>query len=135
MKKLMMILKGERPPVDIIHYIVGNIRYKLYYSLKWKKLLKPHIIEQIGFRIEVMDKKCYEQGECKICRCQTTHLQMANKSCDKPCYPEMMTKEDWDAFYNKGFIYKQGNFVFMYNKKLHLYKILKEENNLYVQVN
>lgn len=60
---------------------------------------------------------------------------MANKSCDKPCYPEMMTKEDWDAFYNKGFMYKQGNFVFIYHKKLDIYKILKEENNLYVQIN
>ena len=42
-----------------------------------------------------MDKQCYEEGQCKMCGCQTTALQMANKACDKPCYPSMMSKRDW----------------------------------------
>ena len=42
-----------------------------------------------------MDTKCYTAGECKLCGCETTALQMANKQCDKPCYPPMMSKGKW----------------------------------------
>lgn len=45
-----------------------------------------------------MNKACYENGECVICGCQTTALQMANKACDQPCYPEMMDKKLWRNF-------------------------------------
>ena len=45
-----------------------------------------------------MDTECYEQGSCKICHCDTTALQMANKACGKPCYPKMMNKADWLEF-------------------------------------
>lgn len=27
--------------------------------------------------------------------CTTTALQMANKACDKPCYPRMLTRSEW----------------------------------------
>ena len=42
-----------------------------------------------------MDKQCYNEGQCKMCGCQTTALQMANKACDKPCYPSMLSKSQW----------------------------------------
>ena len=92
-----MILKGERPPVDMWHYIVGNIRYTLYYS-KFKFLIRKHILEQIEQRLIWMDKDCYNEGSCKICGCQTIQLQMCNKSCDKPCYPAIMNRKTWDKF-------------------------------------
>lgn len=82
---------------NIISYIQGNIRYKLYYS-KWSWLIPSHIREQIDFRIHKMDKECYNQGACKMCGCKTTALQMANKQCDKPCYPEMMNKKQWKKY-------------------------------------
>lgn len=82
---------------DIFYYIQGNIRHKLYYS-DYRKWLRPHIIEQFEFRIFWMDTQCYNNGECKICGCETTKLQMANKSCDKPCYPPFMNLEDWKTF-------------------------------------
>jgi len=83
---------------NIIAYIQGNIRYQLYYS-NWDFLIKDHIKEQIDWRINnKMDKECYSNGSCKMCGCETTHLQMANKSCDKPCYPVMMNKEDWTNY-------------------------------------
>lgn len=79
---------------NVIHYIVGNLRYKLYYS--WMHfLIRKHIFEQITFRIQVMDKECYNNGQCKLCGCETTALQMANKPCNKPCYPKMMNKKEW----------------------------------------
>ena len=79
---------------NIIAYLQGKIRYRLYYS-RFKWLIRSHIKEQIEMRINSMDRKCYEDGQCKLCGCQTTALQMANKACDKPCYPEMLNKSSW----------------------------------------
>jgi len=45
-----------------------------------------------------MDPECFEQGSCKMCGCDTTALQMADKACDKPCYPTMMTRDKWRVF-------------------------------------
>lgn len=42
-----------------------------------------------------MDPECYVKGQCKMCGCTTTALQMANKSCPKPCYPKMMNRKQW----------------------------------------
>ena len=82
---------------SIIAYIIGNVRYKLFYS-KYSFFIRKHIHEQIEWRIKVMDKQCYEQGSCKKCGCTTTALQMANKMCDKPCYPSMVGKQEWKIF-------------------------------------
>ena len=87
-------MKQEIKLKNIIAYIQGNLRYKLYYS-KFAFLIRPHIREQIQARINSMDKQCYNEGQCKMCGCQTTALQMANKACDKPCYPKMLNKRDW----------------------------------------
>jgi hypothetical protein len=45
-----------------------------------------------------MDQECFFAGQCKMCGCQTTALQMASKACDKPCYPTMMDKKEWHRF-------------------------------------
>lgn len=71
-------------------------------------MLRKHIRQQIEFRIKYMDRECYQNGSCKFCGCTTTALQMANKSCDKPCYPEMMDKRCWEAF-NLGDIVEDKN--------------------------
>ena len=84
---------------NVWSYIQGWTRYRIYY---WKPhLLRKHIRDQIDYRIRVMDKECYNNGSCKICGCQTTAMQMADKTCGKPCYPEMMNKKDWEK-YKKG---------------------------------
>lgn len=80
---------------NIIAYLQGHIRYKLYYSYL-KFLIPLHIREQIVYRINSMNKECYNQGSCIMCGCRTTHLQMANKSCDNPCYPAMVKKRTWN---------------------------------------
>ena len=92
---------------NIFAYLLGNYRYYFYYGGWWsqkfalvawlrKGVLRKHIKEQIAWRIEVMDRDCYDRGSCKLCGCETTALQMANKACDKPCYPIMMNKEQWE---------------------------------------
>ncbi len=85
---------------DIISYIQGNIRYQAYYSTRFTWLIRKHIREQIEFRINSMDRNCYTQGSCIMCGCKTTALQMANKMCDNPCYPEMVTKKIWKIWKN-----------------------------------
>lgn len=45
-----------------------------------------------------MDSTCYSQGSCKLCGCTTIALQCANKPCDAPCYPTMMSKSKWKYF-------------------------------------
>lgn len=82
---------------NIIAYFQGMLRYKWYYG-KFKFLIRTHIREQIDFRIKVMDKECLNQGSCKLCGCMVTGLQMANKMCDKPCYPVMLSKKEWKKF-------------------------------------
>jgi len=81
---------------NIWAYIQGNIRYRLWYS-PFKFLIPKHIRQQIAWRITIMDKECYDNGVCKLCGCETTALQMANKKCDKPCYPEMHSERIWYA--------------------------------------
>ena len=89
------IMKKAKPTLkNIIAYIQGNLRYKLFYS-NFAFLIPRYIREQITIRINSMDPICYGNGECKMCGCQTTALQMADKACDKPCYPSMLSKEQW----------------------------------------
>ena len=85
---------------DIWYFIQGSIRYTLFYG-NFAFLIPKHIREQIKYRIRVMDRGCYSAGECKICGCTTTALQMANKSCPKPCYPPMKSKKEWKEIGNK----------------------------------
>lgn len=109
------MMKAKLSIKNIIAYLQGNIRYYLYYS-RFKFLIRKHIREQIDFRIKYMDKECYENGSCKLCGCATTALQMANKSCDKPCYPPIVNKSDWESFY-KGFLalrFNNNNEVWAY---------------------
>ena len=84
---------------DIYYYAQGNIRYELFY--KYKFLILTHIREQIIYRINSMDTQCYEEGQCKMCGCATTALQMCNKACDKPCYPSMLSRKEWKEAIDK----------------------------------
>ena len=83
--------------LDIYYYIQGHVRYYLYYNdlLVW--LLPTHIIDQIEFRIKVMNQECFSLGSCIKCGCKTTHLQMCDKACDGDCYPKMYSKESWKS--------------------------------------
>lgn len=94
-------------------FIQGYTRYALYYSSNWRWLLPTYIYEQILWRISIMDIECYERGSCKMCGCDTTALQMANKACSKPCYPKMMGRRVWTEFKKVANIRfnKEGNLI------------------------
>jgi hypothetical protein len=83
--------------LNIKSYLVGNFRYRIH-GTKFQWLIRKHILEQIDWRIKVMDKTCYSSGSCIICGCSTTALQMSEKHCDKPCYPSLLSRTMWEAF-------------------------------------
>lgn len=101
-------MKAEVNWTNIKAYIQGHVREKLFYSKRWSWLLPLHIFEQINYRIFVMNKTCYVNGECIHCGCATPVLQMANKTCEGKCYPIMMDETDWHIYkreYNIEFKY------------------------------
>lgn len=88
-------MKAKVNLANIIAYIQGNVRQFLFYSKTFNCLLSLHVFEQINYRLFVMKKVCYENGECTECGCATPALQMANKTCDGLCYPVMLDETDW----------------------------------------
>lgn len=62
------------------------------------KILEPHQVEQYKWRLTIMNPQCLNTGHCVICGCETPYLQMADESCDGKCYPEMMSKEEWQNY-------------------------------------
>ena len=97
---LKKFLKGDYSRNDVADYFRGNFRYNLFFG-RFYFLIREHIFEQIQYRIKVMDQECYNSGSCKICGCNTPHLQMANKTCEGKCYPVMMNKKQWKDFKSK----------------------------------
>lgn len=122
-----MINKNQINLRNIIAYIQGYFRYHIYYKYTFLKWLMPeHIWLQIRYRITVMDKECYDNGECKICGCRTTALQFANKECDKPCYPPLMSQSNFIDFLN-------GNKIFIHHHS-YILKQTKVNGSNYVAV-
>lgn len=109
---------------NIYHYIIGNIRYSLYYS-SLKNLIPSYIREQIDFRISVMNKECYNTGSCIKCGCKTTALQMASKPCEGDCYPPLLSKSRWDTFKRIGYIYIMSNGI--------LWELVKRRNHIFIK--
>ena len=91
----MRVSREQITVKNIISYIQGNVRYYLYYSKRLKGLIPSHIREQIEYRINSMNRECYNSGNCIKCGCSTTALQMANKTCEGNCYPAMMNRKTW----------------------------------------
>ena len=66
--------------------------------------LPAYIQEQILWRrFEVKDKSpiCWEQGKCVECGCEILGKTMEDRGCsnkENPCYPEMMSKENWEKY-------------------------------------
>lgn len=115
-KNIRKIIIGEQPLSSILYYIQGNLRYKIYYSKYSNFFLRKHILEQINYRIHIMNTECYDKGECIKCGCQTTHLQMSNKTCEGLEYPPIVSKRLWNNFKNKRHIIKQNGIIWMLTK-------------------
>jgi hypothetical protein len=85
---------------DIWYYIQGNFRFWIF--RRWRFLMREHVIEQVVARMMSADKRCLDGGACIICGCHMPQLMFADKSCDKPCYPPMMSRNEWDVFKREG---------------------------------
>lgn len=123
---LISILQGNYKVIDIWYYIQGNVRYKIINS-SFRKLIRKHVLEQIELRISNMNRECYNNGECVMCGCATTALQMCDKSCKGLCYPRMMSRKEWLAFKDgdilkdEDYYWVLNNFVFVKGKDVTIY--------------
>lgn len=119
---------------NIKSYFLGNFRYTLYYS-RLRFLIREHIREQIEFRIQFMQKVCYENGMCEICGCATTALQMAGRQCDKPCYPTMINdRNEWRMFYRYGSLIKEGEYYWRYYPHKNILQRFNREETINIPV-
>lgn len=100
LKYLLKMLKGKIPLIDGWYFIQGHFRESIYYSKVFGFLMRRHIREQIEFRFEHIDKECWNTGQCKICECSIPALTMCDKPCEKPCYPKMLSRKEWNLYKN-----------------------------------
>ncbi len=91
---------------NVYSYIQGNIIYKCINSKNWKWLIPKYIQEQYEYRVNTMNKQCYDQGSCIACGCETTQLQAAYRACENDCYPYMLTYKEWKQLKQKRHILK-----------------------------
>lgn len=92
--------KDEISPALAIDFLLGTYRYEVYYMNPW--WLRDFIVDQFEARVASMNPKCYSDGQCVMCGCQTTALQMAKKSCNAPCYPPLVGRKEWESFKENG---------------------------------
>ena len=63
-------------------------------------LLEDHKKEQVLWRTE-QAKAWMENGTCLYCGCDTPAKFYSDEQCEDPerkCYPEMMSKADWEKY-------------------------------------
>jgi hypothetical protein len=83
------------------------------------------VLEQIDYRIGIMDEECYDSGVCKFCGCETTALQMASKTCNGNEYPPIVKKNRWKRFMRGEIVIIRGDYMWTYNphtKGTHIYR-------------
>lgn len=138
MKKILlnlkMLIKGEASLIDVSYYIQGNYRHMLYYSEYSfvRGLMRKHIREQITYRIGTMNPDCLELGYCTKCGCDTTALQMCNKTCKGLEYPPMMNRWQWKKF-KDGTLVKDMENLWHFDRKTLKTTLFKENHNSYVK--
>ena len=63
-----MITKEQITFKNVKAFIQGYYRYYMYTWFK-TKLLREHIVSQYQTRLNSVDKKCLNDGQCKLCGC------------------------------------------------------------------
>ncbi len=114
---------SKRNMLDKIYsYTEGNSRYFLYRVPVLDTIIPKHIREQFEIRKESADLVCSLIGKCKECGCKTPALHFADQSCEGLCYPDFLSKEDFDKL-KKGevvrsngvnWILEEGRFSYKY---------------------
>lgn len=122
------LITGKYSVAEVVDFFRAELRYFIYYKyydLDW--LMQDHIREQIDFRIDIMmDRKCYNDGQCKVCGCTTPDLQFTNASCKGHCYPCIVDKKTWKQFKDAGVIKERyGNEFYIWTNIMHVTKFYK----------
>lgn len=66
--------------------------------------LEDHLYEQIIWRrtqVSLISSVCWRKGFCRHCGCEILGKTMEDRACSNeanPCYPAMMTQEEWKIF-------------------------------------
>jgi len=103
-------MKAKITIKNIKGFLQGNTR-KIFDE--WFNMSESHIKEQAVWRLLQVKKnspECFESDECKICHCTVSGKVFEDRMCSLgeredlieqglvPCYPPMMTKEEWEQF-------------------------------------
>lgn len=101
-------MAGKQKPEKKAKVNLKNIgRFLQGYARKFSDtfgLLEQHKKEQVVWRAEVMAIDCTTNGSCLFCGCDTPAKYYSDEACEDPvrkCYPDMMNKEDWEAWKTK----------------------------------
>lgn len=97
---------------------------KAFLQAKWRKIISNKALEsflgsdfkeyiglpkykqeQIIWRLwklhfHSQGRECLKTNECP-CSCKTSEVVLSDPPCDKECFPEMMSKDDWEFFKTK----------------------------------
>lgn len=101
--RFLFVDKNAENPADINlttvrNYIQGNIRS---FIQRLNLQLPEHVLEQVEYRTAQVQKKspkCLLNNSCVHCGCKMVEKILSDASCDKGCFSEMMSKEDWIKF-------------------------------------
>lgn len=103
---LIKFIRARRMATNPAKISIRNILavFQAWFRKKRRSLggfdLPDHMYEQIIWRrTQVMQKspKCWIHGFCTSCGCEIIGKTMEDRGC-KSCYPEMYSKENWEAF-------------------------------------
>ena len=127
-----MIKREEITLKNIYAFFQGYLRWFIWITPIFKRyLMRKHIREQITYRMNSINKECYQNGSCIHCGCEIPQLLMANKTCGGNCYP-VMEKKHWEFRKKHPYSYNKdmstGIFWRLDKKYKEIYKKGKEKN-------
>lgn len=109
LKHYLKLLTGKIKVIKPAKITLSNIKAVIqsWMRKKRRKLggfdLPDHMYEQIIWRrtqVISISPICWEIGYCKVCGCDILGKTMEDRACEaeSPCYPAMMTEENWKKF-------------------------------------
>jgi len=97
----MLPNKNATNPAKInSHNVLRFLKAKLREFSDAFNLLEDYKKEQVIWRRD-QAKECSANGYCTYCGCSTPGKYYTDDGCDDPvkkCYPDMMSKEEWEKF-------------------------------------
>ena len=110
-----MIKREEITLKNIYAFFQGYLRWFIWITPIFKRyLMRKHIREQITYRMNSINKECYQNGSCIHCGCEIPQLLMANKTCGGNCYPVMACKKHWAFRKEQPYVYNKDELTGIY---------------------